>query len=207
MKCPEGMEKHIGCRMKKEPELIGGKTCARGAVREQMVLVLLDHKLHSTPAAVDHLIDEPAVPVFQVGDDETGVRSKGVIFDFGNDSSCFQPGYGFIKSLGERFNRFSFPIEPQRGLRDQRPDLSDKGREGLKSQNILHVALFTKIKNRRTGVIGISPHKDAHFRPSLSDFFDHPREDGDDLFACGPLSRWATTNVAKKSPGLASGHG
>jgi hypothetical protein len=36
------MEEHIGGRMKKEPELIGGKTCARGAVRQQMVLVLFD---------------------------------------------------------------------------------------------------------------------------------------------------------------------
>ncbi len=51
--CPEGMEKHIGPRMKKEPKLIGGKTCTRSAVRQQMVLMFLDHKFHRSPAAVD----------------------------------------------------------------------------------------------------------------------------------------------------------
>ena len=46
--------------MKEEPELIGGETCARGAVREQVVLVLLDHKLHRSPSGVARLINEPA---------------------------------------------------------------------------------------------------------------------------------------------------
>jgi hypothetical protein len=186
--CPEGMEEHIGGRMKKKPELVGGKACARGAVREQMILVLFYHKFHRSPAGVDRLIDKPAVPVLQVGDDETGIRSQGVVFDFGNDSASFFPGLGFIESLCEHFNRLSFPIEPQRGLLDKRLDLSDQGREGLESQNILHIVAFTKIKNRRTGVIGISPHNDAHLRPGLSDFSNHPLEDGNDLLACRPLS-------------------
>ena len=77
------MEKHIGSRMKKKPELIGGKTCARGTVRQQMVLVLLDHKFHCSPAGLTRLIDESAIPVLQISDDETGIRSKGIIFDFG----------------------------------------------------------------------------------------------------------------------------
>jgi len=57
------------------PKLVGEKTWVRDTVREQMVLVLLDHKFHRSPTGVDRLIDEPEIPVFQVGDDETGVRS------------------------------------------------------------------------------------------------------------------------------------
>jgi hypothetical protein len=67
--------------------------------------------------------------------------------------------------------------------------LSDQGREGLKPQNILDFGLFTKIKNRRTGIIGISPQREAHLKPGLSDFSNHSIEDGDNLFACRPLSR------------------
>ena len=191
MECPEGMKKHIGCRMEKKPNLVGGKTCARGAVRQQMVLVLLDHKLHRPPAAVARLIDEPAVPVFQVGDDETGVRSESVVFDFGDDSACFRPGLGFIESLCEHFNRMSLLLESLRYLFDKRLYFSDQRREGLKSQNIFHDVVFTEVKDRRTGVVGIAPQKNAYLRPGLSDFSDHPLEDRGDLLACRPLSQAA----------------
>jgi hypothetical protein len=186
---PESVEKHIGSRMKKEPKLIGGKTCARSAVREQMVLVLFYHKFHCSPAGVTRLIDKTAVPVFQVGYDKPGIRSKGVVFDFGDDSARLFPGLGFIVSLCEHFNRIFFSLEPQRDLFDKRLDLSDQGGEGLKPQNIFDIVVFTKIKNIRAGVIGISPQKDAHFRPGLPYFFDHPLYDRDDLLACWPLSR------------------
>jgi hypothetical protein len=183
------MEKHIGGRMKKEPELIGGKTCARGAVRQQMILVLLYHKFHGSPAGVDHLIDDPAVPVLQVGYDNACVGSKGIVFDFGNDSASPSPGLGFIESLGEQFNRTFLQVEPLGGLLEKRLDFSDQGGEGLKPQDILHVVVFTIIKDRRTGVVRICPQKDPHFRPGLSDFSNHPLEDGDDLFACRTLPR------------------
>ena len=179
----EGMENHIGSRMEKEPKLIGGKTCAGSAVRHQMVLVLFYHKFRSSPAGVDRLIDEPAVPVFQVGDDKTGVRSKGIIFDFGNDSACLRPGLDFIESLSEHFNRTFLQIEPLGGLLHKRLDFSDQGRKRLKSQNIFRVIFFTIIKNRRTAIVGICPQKDAHLRPGLSDLLHHSLYDGDDLFA------------------------
>ena len=67
--------------------------------------------------------------------------------------------------------------------------MSDQGRERLKPQNILDIVLFTEIKNRRTGVVGICPQKDTNLRPGLSDFSNHPLEDGDDLFARRSLSR------------------
>jgi len=139
---PEGMEEHIGGRMKKKPKLVGGKACARSAVRQQMVLVLLDHKFHRPPAGVDRVIDEPAVPVFQVGDDETGVRSESVVFDLGDDSSCLRPGFDFIEGLGEHSNRLFFQIEPQGHLFDKGLDFSDQGGEGLKSQNIFNVVFL-----------------------------------------------------------------
>lgn len=175
--------------MKKEPKLISRKTCTRSAVRQQMVFMFLDHKLHRSPAAVDRLIDEPAIPVFQVCDDETGVGSKEVIFDFGDDSPPLRPRLGFIVSLSEHFNRLFLPLRPQSHFFDIRFDFSYQGSEGFKSQDIFHVVVFTKIKNRRTGVIGISPQKDVHLRPGLSDFFDHPLDDRDNLLACRALSR------------------
>jgi len=183
------MEKHIGGRMEKKPELVGGKAWARSAVRHKMVLVFLEHKFHRAPAGVDRLIDEPAVPVFEVGYDETGVRPESIIFDLGDDSSCLRPEFDFIESLGEHSNGLLFQIEPQSRLFDKGLDLSDQGREGLIPQDIFHVTLFTEVKDRRTGVVRIPPQKDAHLRPGLPDLFDHPFEDGDDLFARRPLSR------------------
>jgi len=161
VKSPESMEEDVGGRMKKKPKLVGGKVCARSAVRQQMVLVLLEHKFHCPPAGIDRLINEPAVPVLQVGDDETGVRSGTIVFDLGDDSSCLRPGFDFIESFCEHSNRLFFLIEPQGRLFDKGLDLSDQRRERLKPQNIFHVVVFTKIKDCRTGVVGICPQKDA----------------------------------------------
>jgi hypothetical protein len=162
--------------MRGKPKLIGGKTCARSTVRQQMVLVLLDHKFHSSPAGVDRLLDEPIV------------QPKGVIFDFENDSACLRPGVGFVKGLYEHFNRMFFLLESLRGLFNKRLDLSDQRGEGLRTQNIFHVIVFEKIEDHRTGVIRICPQNDAHLRPGMSDFFNHLLEDGDDLLARRPLS-------------------
>jgi hypothetical protein len=82
----------------------------------------------------------------------------------------------------------SLLLESLRYLFDKRLYFSDQGRERSKSQNIFHVVVFTEVKDRRTGVVGISPQKNAHFRPGVSDFFDHPLEDGDDLLSCRSLS-------------------
>jgi len=111
------------------------------------------------------------------------------LFDFGNDSALLRPGLGLIESLCEHPNRMFLLIEPLRGLLDKRFDLSEQGRERIKSQNIFHVVIFTKVKNLRTGIIGISPQNNANLRPGLSDFFDHPLEDGNDLLARRPLPR------------------
>jgi hypothetical protein len=175
--------------MEKKPELIGRKTCARRAVRHQMVLVFFDHKLHRPPVAVDRLIDEPAVPMFQVGYDKPRIRSKDIVFDFGYDSARLFPGLSSIVSFGEHFDRLALQIEPLGGLLYKRFDFSNQGRERLESQNIFHVVAFAKIKNLRTGVVGICPQKDTNIRPIFSDFSNHPLEDGGDLFAGRPLPR------------------
>ncbi len=108
----EDMEEHIGGRMKKKPELVSGKAWARSSVRHQMVLVFLDHKFHGSPARKDCFINEPVVPVFQVGDDETGVGPETGIFDFSNNSAPLRPEFGFIESLCEHSNRPFLQIEP-----------------------------------------------------------------------------------------------
>ena len=54
-----------------------------------------------------------------------------------------------------------------RFLLEKRLDFSNKGREGLKSQSILHIVVFTKTKNCRIRVIKISSQKDALWRFAL----------------------------------------
>jgi hypothetical protein len=188
MECPEGMEKHIGRRMKEEPELIGGETCARGAVREQVVLVLLDHKLHRSPSGVARLINEPAVPVFQVGNDKAEVWSDRVVFDLGDDSSGSFPGLRLMEDLCIPFHRLLVLPGDPRDLFGKRLDLSDQGSEGPETEDIPDVVLFTKIKNSGTGVMGIPPEKDAHLRPDLPDLANHPLEDRNDLGTIRPAS-------------------
>lgn len=177
------MEKHIGSRMKEKPKLVGRKAWARSAVRKQMILVFLNHKFHRPSTAIDRLIDEAPVPMLQVGNDETGVRTESVGIDLGDDSACLLPGLGFIESLGEHSDRLLLLLKPQGHLFDKGLDFSEKRRESLKSQNIFQVVFFTKIKNLRTRVVGIPPQNETCLRPGLSDSLNHSFEDGDDLLA------------------------
>jgi len=189
MQGSESMEKHIGGRMEKKPKLVGRKAGARSTVRQQMILVFLDHKFHRPPTAIDPLIDEAAVPVLQVSDDKTGVHPDSVGLDLGDDSAGLLPGLGFIESLDERSHRLLLLLKPQGRLLEKGLDLSEKRRERLKPQNIFHVVFLTKVKNLRTRVIGISTQHEADLRPSLSDSLNHSFEDRDDLPACRALSR------------------
>jgi len=47
--------------MKEKPKLVGKKACAGIAVRQHMVLELLNHKFHRPQTEIDRLIDEPPV--------------------------------------------------------------------------------------------------------------------------------------------------
>ena len=140
--------------MKKKPKLVVEKACARSAARHQMILVLLEHKFHRSSAGVDGLINQPAVPVFQVGDDEAGIRSESVVFDLGDDSSCLRPRLGFVGNIYEHFNRMFLQIEPQGRLFDKGFDLPDQRRERPKSQNILYVVVFTEVKKQLALIYG-----------------------------------------------------
>jgi hypothetical protein len=189
MMSPEGMKKHIGGGMEKQPELIGGKTAAGSAVGEKVILVLFDHKLHGAPAAIDFLINEAAVFVFQVGYDEAGVRTQGAVFHFGDNPAGLIPGLGFIAYVGKYFNRTAPLIIITGRLADKGLDFPRQRSIRLKPQRIFHIVLFTKIIDLGTGVMGIPPKKNPHFRPGLSNLFHHPLEDGYNLFAAGPLAR------------------
>ena len=153
------MEKHIGSRMKEKPKLVGRKAWAGSAVREQMILVFLNHKFHRPSTAIDRLIDEVPVPMLQVGDDETGVRTESVGVDFGDDSACLRPGLGFIESLGEHSDRLLLLLKPQGHLFDKGLDFSEKRRESLKPQNIFQVVFFTKNQKPQDKSSGNPPAK------------------------------------------------
>jgi len=157
--------------------------------KKQMMRVFLNHKFHRPSTGIDRLIDEAAVPVLQVGDDETGVRTETVVVDLGDDSACLRPGLGSIESFDEHPDRLLLLVIPQGRLLDKGLDLSEKRRERLKPQNIFQVVFFTKIKNLRTRVLGFSTQNDAYLRPGLSDSLNHSLEDRDYLLACRTLSR------------------
>ena len=63
-----------------------------------MIPVLLDHKFLGSPAGKDSLEDKPEVRVFQVGDDETGVGSHGIVSHLGNDSAVWVQGLALRES-------------------------------------------------------------------------------------------------------------
>ena len=189
MKTPECMQKNISGRVEKEPKLVGFKTAAGGPVREKMVLMFFDEKFGLSPSTVDRLIDKSAVPVLKIRHNKPHILPEGVGLHSDNNPFWLRPALRLIEKLTKDLDRLLLPGISLLRFHNKLFRLFFQGHIGLEPENIFYLLLFAKLINSRTTVIGVTPEKDPHLRPGLSDSLDHPLEDGDDLLACRTLSR------------------
>jgi len=183
MKTPKRMEKNISGRVEEKPKLVGFKTAAGCPVREQMVLVFFDEKLHRSSSAVDSFIDKAAAPVLKVSHNIAHKQPQGITLHLDDNPLWLQPALCLVEKLTEHFYRLLLPRISLLSFLHKLLRLFLQGIIGLEPKNIFYFVLFRELIHGRTTVIRVTPKENPHLRPGFLDPFYRPLEDRDDLLA------------------------
>ena len=154
---PQGMQKHIGQGMKKEPKLVGLEAMARGPIGAKMGLVVLDHQFHSPSVAVNHLVNDAARPTLQIRHHEPEVRAQSVVFGLDDDPAVFSPALRPVGKLAEETDRLPLPAITPLDFFDQGGRLPAQHGIRRQPQGILQVFGLAKLDDLGRRVMRIGP--------------------------------------------------
>jgi len=90
----------IGAGVQNQPDLIGDRALARGAVRGELRLVHLDQVLGLASGTVDVLVEVAGISG-ERGDDVAGVKAARGGFQAGDDTALALPRFGAVGEAGK----------------------------------------------------------------------------------------------------------
>jgi hypothetical protein len=153
--------------MEKNPKLVGFKLTTRCPVREEMILVFFDVKFHVAPTRVYFLIDVSSAGVFQIGNDESGVRPPVIVLGFINHPKRPSPGSSLILKFTKESYRLFMKSVKLFCLICKFFCLLPHGVLRGKAKNKFQLFLLAKIIDLRRSIMRITPYYDPNLRPGL----------------------------------------
>jgi hypothetical protein len=167
MNFPKRMQKHISQGMEKKPKLVGFKLTTRCPVREEMRLVFFDAKFHVAATGVYFLIDVSSAGVFQIGNDESGVRPPVIVLGLINHPKRPSPGFSLILKFTKEFHRLFMKSVKLFSLLCKLFCLPPHGVLRGNAKNKSQLFLLAKIIDLRRSIMRITPYYDPNLRPGL----------------------------------------
>ena len=178
----------VGCGMKDQPELVGERALAGGAVRGELALVHLDQVLGPASGAVDVFV-EAAGLACERGDDIAGIEAARTRLEPGDDPAFAAPGAGGVGEVGEEAHLLGT------SLGAAHPDVvghlvCKRVQRAItrEAEDVVDAVLLAPGHGLCAAVVAVSPEDDPGARPVAADAADQMLDEGADL---GPRRRLA----------------
>lgn len=157
--------------MQEQPELVGRRSGAGGAVGGKMSLPRLDVVLGRAAPAVEVRVERLDLATGKVGDDEADVGTLGADLDAGDDVLDAASTGGPIQELLEAADlvrlRRRFKARQRAGF--QIRDMLAQGCGGRHAEDEVNIVGAAPVDDRRTAIVAVGPDQDPGVWPIAAD--------------------------------------